>query len=154
LVKVGKHVNPSNEILSALHRQQMANKATMAVGISCEQSCCRRVGLCNHTVVHIIYVQKQFDPNGLGTYSDIRREEEEEVLYFIKEILLLIIMPKAKDLTNELVHLRGHVELSPGLPTRLASPERPLAFNPWSAFFWTVVIGFGLVQFGFIAWLV
>lgn len=69
-------------------------------------------------------------------------------------MLLLIIMPKAKDLTNDLVHLRGHVDLSPVWPTQSASQERRLAFNAWAAFFWTVVVGFGLVQFGFIAWLV
>lgn len=63
-------------------------------------------------------------------------------------------MPKAKDLTHDLVHLRGHTRLTveaPALPR--SAFERRLAFNPWATLFWTLVWGAVGIQVAFIVWL-
>lgn len=64
-------------------------------------------------------------------------------------------MPKAKDLTHDLVHLRGHARLSEGVtPLPHSAVERVLAFNPWATLFWTLVVGAVVIQAGFIFWLI
>lgn len=64
-------------------------------------------------------------------------------------------MPKAKDLTHDLVHLRNRGGITAQDQIHDSNQrERPMALNPWEIFFWTLVIGFMGVQVGFIFWLV
>lgn len=65
-------------------------------------------------------------------------------------------MPRVKDITGDLGKLRERKVLPSGdrspnpVPSQL---ERKPAFNPASFFFWTLVVLFICLQFGFLAWL-
>lgn len=63
-------------------------------------------------------------------------------------------MPKAKDLTHDLHQMRGRRSLQNEIPTSVVTLERRLAFNPWSTFFWLLVAGFVLIEFGLLLWLI
>lgn len=65
-------------------------------------------------------------------------------------------MPRVKDITGDLGKLRGKKVLPKGEappPPRTVNPERRMAFNPSSFFFWTVILAFVVLQFVFLAWL-
>lgn len=64
-------------------------------------------------------------------------------------------MPQVKDITGDLGKLRERNVLPQGAPppSTPVQLERKPAFNPFSLFFWTLVVLFALLQFGFLAWL-
>jgi hypothetical protein len=64
-------------------------------------------------------------------------------------------MPQVKDITGDLGKLRDYKVLPQGDPPH-ATPEqleRKPAFNPFSFFFWTLIVLFIVLQFGFLVWL-
>jgi hypothetical protein len=79
-------------------------------------------------------------------------------LFNIKDNFILYVMPRVNDITGDLGKLREHKVFPSGERPHSASPvqsqlERKPAFNPASFFFWTLVVLFIGLQFGFLAWL-